>query len=104
MSRMSNPVGCCAPIATAPNTYYVKMDTDHNPSYYLVNRTSIEDDRVSLQADLDDVGAIYFSSEHSAQYAINSYILFWQERGVKVKGEYKPVGGTVAESQVMEFI
>lgn len=100
----NNAVGCCEPVASAVNTYYVKMDTDHNPSYYLVNRRMPDDARVSLQADLDDVGAIFFANEHQAQVAINLYIQYHSERGVKVQGVDYTAKAVVHESQVMEFV
>ena len=101
-----NPVGCCEP-TTSFGRWFVKMDTVHNPSYYLVNRKKDDHPHVCLQHDLvSSTATIYFDNEHQAQSAINAYHQYHSGRGAKVQGvDCTTEEPTVAaESQVMEFV
>jgi len=97
-------ISCRAPEEDPTGLWFVKMDSPHNPSYYLVNRLDSAHPRVAMKKDLIDIlnADVWFCSEKSAQMAIKWYLEFQTNRGATPMTA-QPTQVTI-ESQIMEFI
>jgi len=96
-------VDCCEPTQGIAALWYVKMQGEHNPPYYLINRIYDKEPYVALEKDIKGTVTVnYFYSEAGALTAIDLYHKFHHERGGKPFSP-KSTNVPVIESQVMKF-
>jgi len=87
--------------------WIVLMDWEHNPPYFLVNRTEDHHPRVALEKDVVGVdgASIYYKNEADAMEMINFYNNFQVKEGSIPLGAITTaaVAPDAIEPQVMEF-
>jgi len=83
----------------ASRAWYVKMDSEHRPAYWLINRSADKDPYIALEKDMVRLGrGHYFVNRDDAYAAIAAYYKF--RDGIVGNNQ----STMWVESQVMDFI